>query len=99
MLELAGPPAFTPARLARRLRRVQAGNPGVAALSASFLHFVDFERPLDDAALAVLDRLLQYGPRPEPTPPAAPDRQLWVVPRIGTISPWSTKATDIARIC
>jgi phosphoribosylformylglycinamidine synthase len=99
MLELAGPQAFTPARLARKLRRVQAGNPGVTALSAAFLHFVDFERPLDDDERAVLDRLLTYGPRAEPAPTSIPDRQLWVVPRIGTISPWSTKATDIARIC
>jgi phosphoribosylformylglycinamidine synthase len=98
MLELAGAPALTPARLARRLRRLQARNPGVTALSADFVHFVDLDGALDDAALAVLDRLLRYGPRAQRGAPLDGVR-LWIVPRLGTISPWSTKATDIARIC
>ena len=116
MLELAGAPALTPARLARRLRSLQALSPGVTGLAADHVHFVDLEGPLDDASLAVLDRLLRYGPRAARQ--RAPDAErgcaagsdlergahaeglrLLVVPRQGTISPWSTKATDIARIC
>jgi hypothetical protein len=45
----------------------------------------------------VLDRLLHYGPRVEEH--ALAGRRLLVVPRIGTISPWSSKATDVAHNC
>jgi phosphoribosylformylglycinamidine synthase len=100
MFEIAGAPAFTPAHLQKRLAAVRQRNPGVTALAASFTHFVDAEAPLPDAARAVLERLLRYGPRVvEESPPAQSLRRLLVVPRLGTISPWSSKATDIARIC
>ncbi len=59
------------------------------------MHFVDVEAPLDAEALGVLERLLEYGPRRA----AAEERgELFlVVPRPGTLSPWSSKATDIVR--
>ncbi len=97
MLILVGPPAFTPARLARKLERLQRVSPGITAISARFIHFVDVARPLDDGALPVLGGLLEYGPRLEQVDVAG--RELCVVPRIGTISPWSSKATDIAHNC
>src|SRR5262245_9009496 len=96
MLHLPGSAALSAARLGKRLARVQAGNPGVTALAAEFVHFVDADTLADDAR-AVLARLLSYGPRQAPR--ALAGRHLWVVPRLGTISPWSSKATDIARIC
>ncbi|HEU4407276.1 MAG TPA: phosphoribosylformylglycinamidine synthase [Polyangiaceae bacterium] len=97
MLVLPGAPAFTPARLDARLARVRASNPGVAAASASFVHFVDLEGELGGEGRRVLGRLLSYGPRREGR--ALEGLGLWVVPRLGTISPWSSKATDIARSC
>ncbi len=45
-----------------------------------------------------LESLLTYGPREEAASPAAGALVL-VVPRPGTMSPWSSKATDIARVC
>src|SRR4051812_42790020 len=100
MLEIAGAPAFTAARLEKRLAAVRRANPGVRAIAASFTHLVDLDGDLDDPARGVLERLLQYGPRMAARPPEAqPQVRLLVVPRIGTISPWSSKATDIARIC
>jgi phosphoribosylformylglycinamidine synthase len=97
MLILLGPLAFTPARLARKLERIQGTAPSVTALSARFVHFVDVAAPLRAEALNVLQQLLQYGPR-------MPQSELSgssfvVVPRLGTISPWSSKATDIAKNC
>jgi phosphoribosylformylglycinamidine synthase len=99
MLHLPGTAALSAARLAKRLARVQSTNPGVTALAAEYVHFVDVagDAPLADTARAVLARLLTYGPRQAPR--ALAGRHLWVVPRLGTISPWSSKATDIARIC
>ena len=99
LLEIPGGPAFSAGRLARRLARAQGRNPGVTALAASLLHFVDVEGALDDAARAILDRLLGAAGAAPPPPSFATPHHLIVVPRLGTISPWSSKATDIARIC
>jgi phosphoribosylformylglycinamidine synthase len=97
MLTLKGPAALTPARLARRLERLRRDNPGVSAISARFVHFADTTSALGDEAANILDRLLEYGPRIAIVELVG--RELFVVPRIGTISPWSTKATDIAHNC
>jgi phosphoribosylformylglycinamidine synthase len=99
MLEIAGAPAFTPARLQKRLAAVRARNPAVTGLSATFAHFVDVDGELAEPERQVLGRLLTYGPRPEAAESSPAARRLLVVPRLGTISPWSSKATDIARIC
>jgi len=99
MLELHGASAFTPARLEKRLATVRAGNPGVTGLTATWVHFVDVAAPLSSHDAAVLDSLLRYGPRSASAAPDASAQRLLVVPRVGTISPWSSKATDIARGC
>jgi len=100
MLEIAGASAFTPARLQKRLAAVRVRNPGVTNLTATFAHFVDVDGALSDGERQVLGRLLTYGPRISAAGGGSgPARRLLVVPRLGTISPWSSKATDIARIC
>jgi phosphoribosylformylglycinamidine synthase len=101
MLVVPGAPAFTPARTAKVLARVRASNAGVTAVAARHVHLADVERELTADERALLDRLLTYGPRSssELAPAAVAGARLLVVPRIGTISPWSSKATDIARIC
>ncbi|MCC6332797.1 MAG: phosphoribosylformylglycinamidine synthase [Myxococcales bacterium] len=97
MLILPGAPAFTPARLARRLARLKASNSGVTAASAHFVHVADTPRPLSTEERRTLDALLTYGPRQDS--PRVEGRVFVVVPRPGTTSPWSSKATDIARNC
>src|SRR5262245_22565673 len=83
MIVVDGSPAFSPARLERRLRRVQTGNPGVRALAARFVHFVDVEGPaLDERESRILTELLTYGPRIEAAP--AEGWFALVVPRLGT---------------
>jgi phosphoribosylformylglycinamidine synthase len=101
MLEIDGAPAFTPARLQKRLAALRARNPGVTGLFAFHAHFVDVDGALTPEERRVLDRLLTYGPRDDGGRAQARGvvRPLLVVPRLGTISPWSSKATDIARIC
>src|SRR4051812_10020971 len=85
-LVLPGPVAFAPGRLTKRLGQLAGRNPGVRGLAAAYVHFVDLAAPLEAAARATLDRLLQYGPRREPVAlPGA--RRLLVVPRLGTIPP------------
>jgi phosphoribosylformylglycinamidine synthase len=84
--------AFRLDKLNSRLKEIQAS---VRVLAAEYRHFVEAERRLDAAENGVLERLLQYGEAPGPDAGGV----LLVVPRLGTISPWSSKATDIARSC
>jgi phosphoribosylformylglycinamidine synthase len=97
MLSLLGAPALSQFRLDALLRTLQARDARVSAVSSRFVHFADVSEPLDEHELEVLGKLLTYGPRPR----LANDRgrQLLVTPRVGTVSPWSTKATDIAHVC
>src|SRR6476469_4606393 len=97
LLPLQGPPAFSPSALDKKLARVRVQNPGVSALAASFVHLCDVTAELAPEQRTLLDRLLTYGPRRAAQ--AGGGTRLIVVPRIGTISPWSSKATEIARIC
>jgi len=100
MLTLRGNPALSPFRRQRLLNHLHTQVDSALAgqitdLYAEFVHFVDADASLTDAELSVLGQLLHYGPNAERETEAG--RSLWVVPRLGTISPWSSKATDIAH--
>ena len=97
MLELRGAPALSPFRSRKLHSRIQEIVPDVVHVYAEFMHFADLEADLSDAEQAVLDRLLTYGPSVEAEEPEGV--LFLVVPRPGTLSPWSSKATDIARNC
>ncbi|HEY5790170.1 MAG TPA: phosphoribosylformylglycinamidine synthase [Gammaproteobacteria bacterium] len=97
MLLIPGRPALSPFRLARLLEALQGGLPGLAAVAVDYLHLADLEQPLDADGHALLGRLLAYGPHAAPS--ALAGRRVYVVPRFGTRSPWSSKATEIARNC
>ncbi|MCX7962077.1 MAG: phosphoribosylformylglycinamidine synthase, partial [Burkholderiales bacterium] len=95
VLQLRGARALSEFRIARLLARLARAHPDVRALDAEYWHFVELEAEPQPAERALLDRLLEYG---EPAGEAAGELFL-VVPRLGTVSPWSSKATDIARNC
>jgi phosphoribosylformylglycinamidine synthase len=97
MLLFRGAPALSPFRIERLLAALQRFEPAVRQVTVEFLHFVDIERALTPAESAVLERLLDFDARAAPESDGA--LQLFTVPRPGTISPWSSKATDIARVC
>ena len=97
MLTLPGAAALSHFRLRRLLVELQAEHRGIAAVSAQYIHFAEIDSELDEASRSVLIRLLEYGPRLDSG--AFEGELLLVVPRAGTISPWSSKATDIARNC
>src|SRR5512139_2081913 len=99
LLSLRGRSALSPFRIVKLLDGLSAISPrhGVAAVDATFRHFVEVERALSGRERATLERLLTYG---RASAAAAPEgERLLVLPRPGTISPWSSKATDIARNC
>ncbi len=103
MLRLRGTPALSDPRRTRLLRQLQGVVPDINHVYAEFVHFVCVEQDSSDElkpdARATLKRLLTYGPRAnrEPLDPSHIERL--VIPRIGTISPWSSKATDIVHLC
>jgi len=95
VLKLPGGLALSAFRIVKLNAQITSIEPGLSVRSARFWHFVEIARPLTGAERITLDRLLAYGEAgPEPT-----GRTVLVTPRVGTISPWSSKATDIARQC
>ncbi|MCP5161795.1 MAG: phosphoribosylformylglycinamidine synthase [Hahellaceae bacterium] len=98
MLELRGAPALSAFRTKKLQTLIQMKCPVVEGIYAEFMHFVDVERELDTNALNVLNQLLKYGPKSS-TESTGGTTLFLVVPRPGTISPWSSKATDIAHNC
>ena len=99
MLQIPGAPALSAFRITKLLGRLGALEPTVTALAARFMHFAELAQPLSAPEREVLAQLLTYGPRPEAPAEAGAGECVLVVPRSGTISPWSSKATDIARVC
>ena len=88
---LSGGTALSPFRIERLRASLAAHAPGVSGLRAVEFFMVDAEG-VDEAALC---QLLDATTAALPTA----DSALYVVPRIGTLSPWSSKATDIAKVC
>jgi len=95
MLITRGAPALSEFRTHKLFNALKPSIPGLNAIAAEFIHFSELEGELSEQQDSVLDRLLEYGPKAD-----AIERTgtlLLVVPRPGTISPWSSKATDIAH--
>ncbi len=81
-----------------RLNRLQQALPAhLRSISAEYWHFVAVARSLSADEQRILERILAYGPASGST--AETGSMLLVVPRLGTISPWASKATDIAHQC
>ncbi|WP_275289210.1 phosphoribosylformylglycinamidine synthase [Halomonas elongata] len=98
MLELRGAPALSAFRHAKLLDVLRSVAPDVEALEADYVHFVDHDGEPADDDRQLLERLLDDGTAREASPSGRGCLFL-VVPRIGTQSPWSSKATDIAHNC
>jgi phosphoribosylformylglycinamidine synthase len=90
-----GAPALSPFRLEKRLAAIREAVPEITGLHAEFIHFALIDGTLTPEEHDRLQALLQYGPPNVWAQHVAP--LLLVTPRPGTISPWSSKATDIAH--
>ena len=97
MLILPGGSALSEFRRLRLLLELQGRVTGIKNLQACFYHFISLDRSLTPDERAVLEELLNYSGSHEGSDLVG-DLFL-VVPRPGTISPWSSKATDIAHNC
>ena len=98
---LRGAPALSEFRVQKLLQRFaqmkQERGVEIEDVYAEYVHFAELSSPLSPPERATLGQLLRYGPT---IPEHTPSGQLFLVtPRPGTISPWSSKATDIAHNC
>jgi len=96
MLTLRGAPALSDFRTQKLLTSLQQLDAGITAVYAEYTHFAAVSGDLSEAEQAQLGKLLSYGPSIAAQDKPAGELFL-VVPRPGTISPWSSKATDIAH--
>jgi phosphoribosylformylglycinamidine synthase len=69
---------------------------GAKLLATEFVHFVQSSEPLSEIEAEKINKLLDYNPTLTPPKNA---QTLIIIPRLGTISPWSSKATDILHLC
>ncbi|MGF1612831.1 MAG: phosphoribosylformylglycinamidine synthase [Gammaproteobacteria bacterium] len=97
LVHLQGRPAFSAFRRARLQHELSNVLPRVQDVEIEFVHFLQLYRPLIGHQLRVLAQLLDYGPRALVQP--AYGQLIVVTPRVGTVSPWSSKATDITHNC
>lgn len=95
MIHIAGSQALSSFRVEKLLADIQTEYPQVKSIISEYQHFVDLKSDLSKEQYDVLTKLLTYGPKRSAV--THEGQLILVLPRIGTISPWSTKATDIAK--
>jgi phosphoribosylformylglycinamidine synthase len=96
LMHFEGGNALSSFRAQALLVQLQAACPRVTGVAARHVHWVAFDTPPDATALDKLQGLLRYGDAFEGK---ATSERMVVMPRLGTVSPWASKATDIARNC
>ena len=97
MLILHGKSALSIFRIEKLLHKLRAVVPGIHAVASQYIHFIEAEKTITPEQQTVLERILMYGAHSAVADYKGTD--ILVVPRIGTISPWASKATDIAHNC
>lgn len=93
-----GGAALSPFRAEALLARLTDAAPRVVGVTARYVHLVASDEALSDTDAEALARLLDYG-EPAAAPATGPTATVVVAPRLGTVSPWASKATDIVRNC
>ncbi len=92
-----GSPALSSFRTEKLLEQLKSQIPSVSHVYAEFTHFADVDGDLTVEQTQILEKLLSYGPAYSTEEPEG--KLFLVIPRFGTISPWASKATDIAHNC
>lgn len=95
MQVLPGSQALSPFQLARLLAKIQVIEPTISSIDSRFIHLIDTDSELTGKQQLLLESLLKYG---EPSNlDIASNDLIVIIPRAGTISSWSSKATDIVQ--
>ena len=98
LLHRLGPSALSPFRRAKLLAELQTVEPSITSVSGQFIHFLDLERELDTDESRRVDQILDYAAAPSSINDQTAHAYT-IVPRLGTVSPWSSKASEIASRC
>lgn len=94
---IRGAPALSVFKVKKLMEACENAALPISDIYAEYIHLADLTESLDESETQQLEKLLTYGPAIEAH---APEGSLhFVTPRPGTISPWSSKATDIAHNC
>ncbi len=99
ILQIPGSSVLSPFRHERLLSKLQKLGLPVAEISARFEHYVWCDAALPEEAKSKLVRLLDYGQSSAADKASSDALVLTVIPRLGTVSSWASKATDIAHNC
>ncbi|MFI4954579.1 MAG: phosphoribosylformylglycinamidine synthase, partial [Gammaproteobacteria bacterium] len=100
MLLLTGHSAFTHSQLTRLQQRLAKQVPEVQKVQAKWAYFLDAQSAVTAKQAEELTDLLNKPGQMDVEPASLEGAlQFWVIPRIGTISPWSSKATQILQVC
>ncbi|MEX3526404.1 MAG: phosphoribosylformylglycinamidine synthase [Burkholderia sp.] len=94
-----GAAALSDFRQTRLLDTLKQIDGDIVAIRGQYLHFVNASEPLSADESARIDALMHYGAPFEPVAEKGTTETFIVLPRIGTVSPWASKATDIALHC
>ena len=94
MLVVHGETALSDFRIDKKLSSLRTVQPAISGIQTRYLYFVDLREPLDEGERRILDFLLRSAPAA-----SSGNKEYLVVPRPGTVSPWSSKATDIIHCC
>jgi len=97
MMQFRGRTALSAFRSQKLLENIQTIVPQIRAIAAQYWYFCQVQQELTSSELVHLAQLLEAVHSPAPL--AQDDSWCLVVPRLGTISPWSSRATDIAHHC
>lgn len=89
--------ALSENHLKKLLKKIRDFEPGIIDIHSQYIHFSKFIKEPKKYELDILENILSYGEdKNEKTISAL---KFIIIPRLGTISPWSSKATDIAKLC
>nr|WP_249343420.1 phosphoribosylformylglycinamidine synthase [Delftia sp. PE138] len=99
LTQFEGGNALSSFRAQQLLTDLVAIHPKITGIAARFVHLVATDAAPTPALQERLQALLTYGDPYEGPQGPADGTALVVTPRLGTISPWASKATDIARNC
>jgi phosphoribosylformylglycinamidine synthase len=94
---LRGSPALSQFRLDKLHTLLKAVAPNIQHIYTEFMHFSFSQESLEATKQGILEQILTYGPKGQTESPSG--ELFLVIPRIGTISPWASRATDIANNC
>ena len=96
LLHFEGGNALPEFRASSLLAGLSQSVPRITAVHARHVHWVSSAAPIERAQRDALEGLLRYG---DPYAGATDGTLIVIAPRLGTVSPWASKATDIAHNC